>query len=297
MKAIGNIKSMKGFPRAMLLCIIVMILLSCKEEGEMGETGTLISSSNLTDDDWKNLNKSKIFFGHKSVGNNIIDGMNAVLSNNSKISLKIVKTRSSGEYVDGTFGHDEIGQNRKPHVKMDDFFQVMNGGLGNTVDIAFFKFCYVDIDGSSDIHKIFQAYKKKIAETEALFPQTTFLHCTVPLMRRENIFSSDWLKNRVKGFLGKRRGPTDISHNIARNRFNAMMRNEYGETERLFDLARFEATYPDGSREIVTSGKEMYECLVPEYTDDGGHLNEKGSMFVAEQLLIFLAMVSKDVSD
>lgn len=297
MKAIEDIKNRKGFQRIVLLCMIAMILLSCKGEGVMGEGDALVSISKLTEDDWKYLNRSKIFFGHKSVGNNIIGGMDAIFVDNSMISLEIVKTRSSGEYVDGTFGHDDIGQNRKPYTKMDDFFQAMNGGLGNTVDIAFFKFCYVDIDGSSDIHLIFHAYKEKLAEIEAMFPKTTFLHCTVPLMRKESIFSSDWLKNRVKALLGKRRGPTDISHNIARNRFNVMMRNEYRETGRIFDLARFEATYPDGSREIITSGKEMYESLVPAYTDDGGHLNKKGSVFVAEQLLVFLANVSKDVCD
>jgi lysophospholipase L1-like esterase len=32
--------------------------------------------------------------------------------------------------------------------------------------------------------------------------------------------------------------------------------------------------------------------MVPEYTDDGGHLNEKGRKRVAEQMLIILAEVA-----
>ena len=36
-------------------------------------------------------------------------------------------------------------------------------------------------------------------------------------------------------------------------------------------------------------GLKIYYSMAPEYTTDGGHLNETGRKRVAEQLLIFLA--------
>ena len=45
--------------------------------------------------------------------------------------------------------------------------------------------------------------------------------------------------------------------------------------------------------ETFTKDGENYYSLVPDYTDDGGHLNEKGRKIVAEQLLILLANLSE----
>jgi hypothetical protein len=53
-----------------------------------------------------------------------------------------------------------------------------------------------------------------------------------------------------------------------------------------------ESTYPDGRRETCAhKGKTCYS-LVPEYTYDGGHLNETGRKKAAEQLLILLAKLN-----
>ena len=59
--------------------------------------------------------------------------------------------------------------------------------------------------------------------------------------------------------------------------------------EPLFDLAMVESTYEDGSRYTFSANGHTYYALVPEYTKDGGHLNELGQKVAAEQLLIFLA--------
>ena len=76
---------------------------------------------------------------------------------------------------------------------------------------------------------------------------------------------------------------------IKRNEFNDMMRNEYEDREPIFDLALIESTFLDGKREMYQENDIIYYSLVPDYTNDGGHLNEKGRKLVAEQLLIFLS--------
>ena len=35
-------------------------------------------------------------------------------------------------------------------------------------------------------------------------------------------------------------------------------------------------------------GDDLMYALVPQYTDDGGHLNEVGRLLVGEQFLLFL---------
>ena len=77
--------------------------------------------------------------------------------------------------------------------------------------------------------------------------------------------------------------------NIKRSEFNDRLREEYGTKEFLFDLATLESTYPDGSKAIFKDSGKTYYHMVPDYTDDGGHLNERGRKIIAENLLIFLA--------
>ena len=80
--------------------------------------------------------------------------------------------------------------------------------------------------------------------------------------------------------------------NIKRNQFNELIKKEYEEKEPFFDLAKIESSYPSGERASFTKDGKVYYSLVPEYTYDSGHLNEKGRKIVAEQLLIILASLS-----
>jgi lysophospholipase L1-like esterase len=80
---------------------------------------------------------------------------------------------------------------------------------------------------------------------------------------------------------------------VKRNKFNAMLRHEYAEREPFFDLAKLESTFPDGSQSTFTKDGSIYSSLVPDYTNDGGHLNEKGRRKIAEHLLVYLAQLSQ----
>jgi len=77
--------------------------------------------------------------------------------------------------------------------------------------------------------------------------------------------------------------------NNNRNKLNDLIRKEYAGKNNLFDLASFESTFTDGRRALYQSEGRSFEMLVPEYTDDGGHLNAKGQQIIAEQFLIFLS--------
>ena len=121
------------------------------------------------------------------------------------------------------------------------------------------------------------------------FPETTIVHFTVPLKKKYDPSLINWIKDLLK----RSRGSLSNEHNVKRNEFNDLIISEYTHNEPVFDIAKFESVYPDGSRETFSEKGKTYYSLVPEYTDDGGHLNEKGRKIIAEQLLIFLANLSQ----
>jgi hypothetical protein len=283
--------SRKGVP-LLLLCMVTIFLANCNG-GEMTDQPTsLPSMKDVPDSAWKKLAQKKIFFGHQSVGYNIIDGMQDLKRENDQSKLSIVKTTDPKSVKPGTFAHAEIGMNGDPESKIRAFAELMDTGLGNSVDIAFFKFCYVDFSDKSNVHKIFGDYKVTMEKLKKTFPGTTFVHVTTPLTCMPS--GMEGLSRRAKNLIKKAIGrPTsDLSDNGKREEFNELMRAEYSSKEPIFDLAMVESTLPDGHRAVMTKDGKAYQCLVQEYTNDGGHLNEKGRKIVAEQLLIFLATLS-----
>jgi len=55
----------------------------------------------------------------------------------------------------------------------------------------------------------------------------------------------------------------------------------------VFDLAKTEATRPDGTAETANGVR----ALVAAYSSDGGHLNVAGAAVVSEALAAFLASI------
>ena len=71
-----------------------------------------------------------------------------------------------------------------------------------------------------------------------------------------------------------------------------MLLKKYEGKEPILDIAKIESTFPNGTRCSFTRDGKTYYSMVPEYTYDGGHLNELGRKKVAEQLLILLAQLN-----
>jgi lysophospholipase L1-like esterase len=170
-----------------------------------------------------------------------------------------------------------IGQNTDPQSKNADFLNVINQGF---TGIAMFKYCYVDIGGTTDIQQMFKAYQATIDEVRRNHPGVRIVHITVPLTTVDSSAKA-WLK----GVLGRNTAQDD---NLKRNHFNALLRQTYGQ-EPIFDLAEVESTHSDGSRSYFKNGNEIIYTLAAEYTTDGGHFNQAGRQRAAGQLLQVLA--------
>ena len=235
--------------------------------------------SDVPDQFWQNLLKKRIYFGHQSVGYNIIDGIIELIKEFS-IKLQIEETIDLNKYSNGLFSHGRIGRNQEPRSKIEMFSNVIKE-IEEIVDIAFFKFCYVDFNENTNIKKLFHLYKYKMDELQNRYPDISFYHFTVPLVVKQTGPKS-WIKKTI------RRPIIGIEDNIKRHEFNMLMRKNYAFDGMLFDIARVESTDVNCVRHEYFKNGIKYDALVPKYTNDGGHLNKNGRRIVVEKLLLFL---------
>ena len=146
-----------------------------------GQKNTLKNIKNVAPEKWEALSGKKIYFGHQSVGFNIIDGIKDVMSADNRVKLNIVELNEIGKLYASGFYHSRIGSNVYPISKIDDFSRKMDAGIGDTADIAFLKFCFVDIGFNTDIQKVFAHYQETMVKLQKKYPTTKFIHFTIPL--------------------------------------------------------------------------------------------------------------------
>jgi hypothetical protein len=265
------------------LIFILATILSCNNGENMpAQSDKLPSIKDVPQSAWDKLAQKKIYFGHQSVGYNIIDGIKDVMKENPQIKLNIVETSNPSAFNAGVFAHSRVGKNLEPKTKIDGFIKYMDEGMGNKTDLAFLKLCYVDILQNSDVDGILNEYHAKISSLKERYPQLTIIHFTNPLTTIQS-----GPKAWVKKIIG--REVSGYEENIKRNKFNELLINKYQGKEPVFDLATLESTLPDGTRASFDKEGKTFYCLAEKYTNDGGHLNELGRKIVAEQFLIFLA--------
>ena len=262
---------------------VMFILSSCNEVPMNSQNNSFKLSEEEINSSVKVVANMRIFFGHQSVGKNILDGINDISEGlNNKIN--IVESRTTDDSSEPAFLHAGVGKNNDHLSKIVDFREIVKNGIGGKVDVAFFKFCYVDFDQTTDIESTFNKYRETMKTLKENYPQTTFVHFTFPLVEARL-----GLKGYIKKIIG--RYDTKREGNIKRNQFNTMLKAQYEGKEPVFDLAGIESTYPDGKKETFEKDGKTYYALAPLYTNDGGHLNKTGRKVVAEKLLYFLATI------
>ncbi len=221
--------------------------------------------------------QQSIFFGHQSVGMNVLDGLRE-LSAAEGVPLRIVE----GPPAPATFAHAFVAENGNPRLKLQTFRRALDG---REPAIALLKFCFVDFSATTDVAELFAEYRATVTALKAQHPRTVFVHVTVPLTTVQG-----GVKAMLKRALGK--APAGAAENVRRAGFNALLRAEYEGREPLFDLAAAESTRPDGTRETVDWDGRVVPAQVPEYSSDGAHLNETGRRRAARALVATLASLS-----
>lgn len=260
--------------RGVALCLILFSMISC------GAPSSGYEPMSISPDVIARVSELRLFFGHQSVGANILDGL---------LELGIPNRDIRGDGESATSGnvpiqHAFVGRNEHPEEKITDFAEMVNSGELGEIDVAMLKFCYVDAGNELGAQEIFERYVEEMETLESRHPDTVFVYMTMPLTSPRG-----GLKSLVKRVLGMETPGRE--ENIERNRFNQLLRNAKGESDRLFDIAQIESTHTDGTQEKFTFEGETYQALVPEYTYDGGHLNDYGRSIVATKLVEFLAQL------
>ena len=234
---------------------------------------------------WQALAQKKIFFAHMSVGNNILDGAQAVLQNHPDVFLAVTRTSDPADmHLPALYHTEELGHNAEPFLKIDSFRSIVDRIQSACPDIVLMKFCYVDIASGSDVAAVFSAYQKTMSEMKSRMPDTLFLHCTVPL-ESPQLSMKRRCKEIIKACLGR---PTRTDNNYKRMQFNEMLRNTW-PAEQILDIAQIESTNPKGFLCYKIRRGQRIPFLCSSYTSDGGHLNDTGAQRVGQQFLIFLA--------
>ncbi len=198
-----------------------------------------------------------IYFGHQSVGANIMLGLDELLA-----AVPEADRLGRGSLADagpGVWADDYVESNGDPLGKLADFRSQM-GSLCGSVDIAFMKFCcadagYLDTNGA---RPLYDAYRSTMSAIQTACPGARLVHVTMPITNSDNQLIES---------------------------FNALLRAGYGSA--VFDLAREESTRPDGTRCLDGQGVPI---ICAEYTIDGSHPDSTvGRQRMAAKLIAFLA--------
>jgi len=263
--------------------IILLLFFSCSGGNMPEQKVTFPSIKDVQIEKWQKLTKKKIYFGHQSVGFNIMDGIKDVMKEHPEIKVNIVETADESDFKVGLLAHSRVGKNADPKSKITGFIEFIDSGIGKKADAAALKFCFVDIEARTDVKGLFSSYNNSITQIEKKYPDMTVIHFTEPLTTTKTTWKT-WIKKMIR-----KKDIWEYDHNVKRNEYNEMLEKKYEGKEPILDIAKIQSTFPDGSRcSFMRYGKKYYS-MVPEYTHDGAHLNELGCKKVAEQFLILLA--------
>jgi hypothetical protein len=244
------------------------------------KTVRVADHTSITAEQVKKVASKRVYFGHQSVGDNIVQGLRE-LSIEDGVQMNILGPDSptgSGPM----FLEFYIGENGNIASKNKAFLAFLAKGAGQRGGVALFKYCYADFSAHTDVNQVFQQYRETVSTIKVKYPALQLVHVTVPLAR---IDDPAW-KATIKSYLGR---ANSFDANAKRNQFNEMLQAEFAGRDPIFDLAKVESTRPDGSRAFVNFRNHKVFVLSPELTDDGGHLNAFGRRNAAEQLVITLA--------
>lgn len=266
---------------AALIMMVAMAATSASAQDQDLAKGQPPRSADAVRQQLEQIARRRIFFGHQSVGDNLLEGL-AEVSREAGATLRVVESAAPDALDQPGLAHQKIGQNEQPDTKIAQFGSAMEGGLGAKAEIALYKFCYIDFGPDRDAADLFARYRAAHQALRAKYPGTTFVHVTTPLTTVQRGVTG-WFKNTLgKGAWGER-------ENVRRHQFNELLRKEYGGKEPLFDLAQVESTGEDGSQFLFERGGAKYPAMQPAYSDDGGHLNSVGRRRAALALISTLA--------
>ena len=272
-----------SFPRVVVaLGACTLALCACTTPPEDTDMSITQSEPALTRQEWDRAAAHTVFFGHQSVGENILDGLAKIAIKEGWPAPKTIDAHGSPATDGPALLHAKVGQNGDPFSKLSGFRDSLDSGIGAKVNVALVKFCFWDIQANTDIDAVFNAYQKTMKDIGRKYPHMTLVHTTVPLLVEDN----DW-RARIRRLIGMG-VPRDLE-NGNREALNRKIRKAY-QGEMLFDIAALEQP-----------GRAVDEDDVPylasDLSSDGAHLNDAGRRVVAAGLIRVLSMAGSRTTE
>lgn len=268
-----------GWNRGLAFIICALGPVGCGRTGTLNEDVAVPKIEDITAEQWERLATARIFFGHQSVGGNVLEGVQELLAQR-QTGLRVVEIDASGEMQEPGLYHAAVGRNGEPATKLSEFRAVVENRMGES-GMAVLKYCYADIALDTDPEALFSEYRQAVDELRARQPEMKVVHATLPLVT--DIGTLRYAAAAV------RRLPSGREQNLIRHRYNELLRQTYEGKDPIFDLARLESTRADGGASAVRFRGATVPVLAAEWTYDGGHLNEAGRRRAAEAFLVTLA--------
>ena len=210
------------------------------------------------------------FFTHKSVGNNILDGMADLQSQDpGRYTIAVYSGAASWFATHDGLLHTQVGSNGEPLTKIDGFDSAIRNDGYHVAEAAMMKFCPGDTPPFSDTpaSTAWAAYRDMMADLEHDYPEVTFVWWTFPLATA-----------------------ADNRGNDEKAVFNDAIRAHCAANGCvLFDIAAIESHDPSGNPVVGPAG---YEAMYNDYASDGAHLNEMGRQRVARAMWWLLARIA-----
>lgn len=238
-----------------IICITLALIFAVAcyaSAGEVMPAGVVIDHSCIDGKDntipQEFLDKARlkgIYFGHQSVGCNMLDGLDELSNTNAKrYKIEIVENPQPSWFDShGGIGHNPIGENGNPASKVKDFVDQMNRrGFGHHASAGMMKICFVDITPGTNIDSLFSTYRQAMDGLERSCPKTTLVWWTAPIVRAGNNSRREAFNNLVRSYCR--------SHNKV-----------------LFDIADIESCSPTGQKRVING----LPVLDASYSEDGEH--------------------------
>jgi hypothetical protein len=227
-----------------------------------------------------------VYFEHASVGLNVLHGLETLATQNvrytcGRSSLLYPVTPSASWFAtnDGLEDYDRGNPGATSKYNgFDSRLRASSGLLAGAVDVATFKFCYIDLQSTtaSDGTALFNYVRPVMESLQATYPSVVFVWWTMPI-------------------------ETNGSSYAARQTYNNAVRAYcLANGQWLLDIADLESHDNAGAACIDVYGREI---LYAGYTTDGGHLpsnpysspvkNSPGSLKVAKAYWKLIAEIAK----
>jgi hypothetical protein len=225
----------------------------------------------LSNDDIANAANLDVYFEHASVGGYIIgpgSGFTALAALNSRYTCDRATwdNTATASWFDN---HNGLGDNSRgnpgANLKISGFSSSMNASSGllpGKVDVAMYKFCY--IDSPSDAEVLFDTVRSAMTILQAAYPDVVFVWWTMPI---------------------------ETTSNAERQTYNNLVRSYCSANEQwLFDIAAIESHNDVG---VLQKDGTNREILYSGYSADGGHPNDAGALKLAKAYWRLIAGIAK----